>query len=95
MTDCVRVQVRERPYWRRNCVVIGRDAHIGSNVNLEVATAKHPLCLSELEEWRHVGRDGAHASTFGTENLPDKYFPTTGDVLSQHEIMALCERYQY
>ena len=41
VTDCVRVQVRESPLWRRICVVIGRDADIGSNVIFAVAAAKH------------------------------------------------------
>ena len=41
VTDCVRVQVRESPLWRRICVVIGRDADMGSNAIFAVAAAKH------------------------------------------------------
>ena len=41
VTDCVRAQVCESPLWRRICVVIGRDADIGSNVIFAVAAAKH------------------------------------------------------
>ena len=39
MTNCVRVQLRESPLWRRICVVISRDADIGSNVERSRNTA--------------------------------------------------------
>ena len=39
VTCCVRVQVRESPLWRRICVVISRDADIGSNVERPRNTA--------------------------------------------------------
>ena len=40
VTDCVRVQVRESPLWRRICVVISKDADIGSNVERPRNTAQ-------------------------------------------------------
>ena len=45
VTECDRVQVRESLPWRRNCVVIGRDADIGSIVRGE--TKKY----SSISEW--------------------------------------------
>ena len=41
VTDCVRVQVRESPLWRKICEVNGWDADIGSNVIFTVAAAEH------------------------------------------------------
>ena len=40
VTECDRVQVRESLLWRRNCVVIGRDADIGSIVERPRNTAQ-------------------------------------------------------
>ena len=56
VTECDRVQVRESLLWRRNCVVIGRDADIGSIVERprNIAQLVHGGCfdLNEEEELR-------------------------------------------